>query len=286
MHIILGATGHTGSAVLRGLLEEGQPVTAVTQDEAKADTLRKQGARVAVLDVRDTGRLQQLFQTGDSLFLLNPPAAPSTNTDHAERETLRSILSAVEGSGLRHIVAQSTYGAQPGHHIGDLAVLYELEQALARQPIPATIVRAAFLMSNWDNSLPSVREQGLLPHFYPSDFVLPMVSPDDLGRYAASQLLRPSGERAIRHFEGPQRYSSAEAARAFSKGLGRPVGLANIPRERWRETYQQLGFSPEAAESYAGMTAATLETGLPPIGQVLRGTTTLEQYVDQLLKRK
>ncbi|MGX9115292.1 hypothetical protein ACWTU6_01150 [Mesorhizobium sp. BHbsci] len=54
---------------------------------------------------------------------------------------------------MRKIVAQSTYGARPGDRCGDLNILYELEQQLRGQPIPASIIRAAYYMSNWDSVL-------------------------------------------------------------------------------------------------------------------------------------
>jgi uncharacterized protein YbjT (DUF2867 family) len=59
----------------------------------------------------------------------------------------------LDGSGLEKIVAQSTYGAQPGEGKGDLNVLYDLEQALAAQPISVSVIRAAYYMSNWDAAL-------------------------------------------------------------------------------------------------------------------------------------
>ena len=82
-------------------------------------------------------------------------------------------------------MAELTYGAQPGERCGDLTVLYELEEGLRAQPIPATIQRAGYYMSNWDQSMKMVREEGILPSMLPADLRIPMVAPDDLGRLAA-----------------------------------------------------------------------------------------------------
>ena len=129
MHIILGGTGHVGSVAAAALLRQGEAVTVVTRDEGKAAFLAEQGAEVAVADVRDIEALRQVFRRGRRAFLLNPPADPSTNTDAKERETVAAIVAALEGSGLEKVVAESTYGAQPGEGIGDLSVLYGLEQS-------------------------------------------------------------------------------------------------------------------------------------------------------------
>jgi uncharacterized protein YbjT (DUF2867 family) len=82
--------------------------------------------------------------------LLNPPADTTKDTDVIERRTVANILMALEGSGLEKVVAESTGGAQPRDRIGDLNVLWELEEGLSRQTIPAAINRAAYYMTNWD----------------------------------------------------------------------------------------------------------------------------------------
>ena len=45
--------------------------------------------------------------TGKRAFLLNPPAAPSSDTDVEERATVAAIVEALEGSGLEKVVAAS-----------------------------------------------------------------------------------------------------------------------------------------------------------------------------------
>ena len=70
MHIILGATGHIGSALAKKLLQHGEPVTVVTRNEKKAEEWRHTGAKVAIADVLDTEKLQEIFHQGKKLFLL------------------------------------------------------------------------------------------------------------------------------------------------------------------------------------------------------------------------
>ena len=55
-----------------------------------------------------------------------------------------------------------------GDRIGDLTVLWELEEGLRRQPISAAINRGAHYMSNWDGQLDAVRKTGTLQAMYPS----------------------------------------------------------------------------------------------------------------------
>jgi uncharacterized protein YbjT (DUF2867 family) len=282
MYIILGGTGHIGGATATALLDARQPVTVVTRSAAHGEPWRRRGAEIAVADVRDVDRLRGVLRQGRRALLVNPPADPATDTDRGERETVRCLLAALEGSGLETVVAPSTYGARPGEACGDLTVLHGLEQGLRRQPIPATVLRVAYLMSNWDGALEAARGNGRLPSMLPADFELPMAAPADVGRAAARLLQDPPGDPGPHYIEGPRRYSPADVAAAFSQALGRDVRVEAAPREAWENAFRAIGFSEAAARSYACMTAATVDDLQLP-AQPLRGTTTLEAYVRDLV---
>ncbi|WP_117192530.1 NmrA family NAD(P)-binding protein [Rhizobium terrae] len=279
MHVILGGTGHVGSATAEALLSRGEPVTVVTRNAENAEGLRRKGARVAVADIADTEALRAIFRRGRRLYALNPPASPDGDTDIREKRTIASILSAIEGSGLEKVVGHSTYGARKGERIGDLGTLFELEEGLRRQPVPASILRAAYYMTNWDMSLETAKNNGVLTTFFPSDFRLAMVAPEDLGEAAADLMTEPASETRLVHAEGPERYSSADVAAALSQRFGKPVEVKTVPREQWEETYRSFGFSDAAAKSYAGMTALAMESPPPPPNEARRGRVTLRRYL-------
>lgn len=284
MHIVLGSTGHVGSAAAQALLAQGEPVTAVTRNAANAADLAQRGASIAVADVRDTDALRQIFRQGKRLFLLNPPADPSTDTDAEEHATSAAIVAALEGSGLEKVVALSTYGAQPGGPCGDLSVLYDLEQMLKAQPIPVSIIRAAYYMSNWDWSLGSAKDEGALHTMYPADLALPMVAPAEVGAVAARLLLEPVEQTGTFYVEGPERYSSNDVAAAFEQAIGSPVKPVVVPPSGWQETYKSIGFSDAAASSYARMAAVIVDGAYELPNDPIRGAVTLQEYIAELSK--
>lgn len=283
MYAILGSTGHVGSAVVDALLRAGQPVLAVTHSAEHVDGLKRKGAEVAVADVLDVDGLRAVLRRARRAFLLNPPAAVSGDTDVEERATVAAILAALDGSGLEKVVAESTMGAQPGDRLGDLNVLYELEEGLKAQPIPAAFNRAAYYMSNWDMALESARKDGVVQTMFPADFRLPMVAPRDLGQVAARRLMSGLDDIGLRNVEGPARYSSADVAKAFADALGRPVRPVVVPRDQWEAAFKALGFSDAAAASYARMTGATLDQQHAAESETEKGPTTLEAYVAALV---
>ena len=48
--------------------------------------------------------------------------------------------------------------------------------------------------------------------------------------------------------------------------------------------FREMGLSPEAAESYAGMTALTTSDGIELPESPTRGSTTLQDYVEALVR--
>jgi uncharacterized protein YbjT (DUF2867 family) len=282
MHIILGATGHVGSAAADTLLDRGEPVTIVTHDPAKDAPWRARGAEVAVVDVHDSAALNAVFRAGTTAFLLNPPADVSIDTDVEEHATAASIAAALAGSGLSKVVVESTYGAQPGERCGDLNILYDFERAVQAQGIPADINRAAYYFSNWDAALETARDEGVVHTMLPADLKIPMVAPRDLGRAAADLLMR-EGTSGLHHVEGPELYSPADVAAAFADALGRPVRAAVTPRDEWEQAFRDMGFSPEAAQSYTRMTEVSMDEGFTTPDNPVRGSTTLRAYVEALV---
>ena len=279
MYVIMAATGHVGSGVTRALLQRGAKVTVITRDASKVGAAGAKGVDIVEADVNDADSLRSAFRRGRRAFLLNPPADTSEDTDAVERRTVASILKALEGSGLEKVVAESTYGAQAGDRIGDLNVLWELEEGLRRQTIPAAINRAAYYFSNWDSFIEGARRTGTLPSMIPANLRLPMVDPEDLGRAAADRLLSPISDVGVQYVEGPTPYSPDDVAAAMTQLFQRNVNVTVTPRGEWERAFRKLGFSAKAAHSYARMTAVSVDQRFTMPSNPLRGQQTLMDYL-------
>lgn len=279
MFVVMGATGHVGSAVANELLARGEPVTILTRTPDSAVTWADRGAVVAEADADDVASLRAAFRKGHRAFVLNPPADPTGDTDAIEKRTIGNILAALDGSGLEKIVAASTYGAQPGQAIGDLSTLWQLEEGLRSQPIPAAINRGAYYMTNWLSYADVVRKTGVLPSMFPADTEIPMVAPTDLGVAAAKRLLTPLDDTSIEYVEGPARYSPQDVADAFAAVLNCQVSVDVAPRRTWEDVFRGAGFSEEAARSYAKMTAVSLDSDFDRPASPRRGTIKLSDFI-------
>jgi uncharacterized protein YbjT (DUF2867 family) len=90
----------------------------------------------------------------------------------------------------------------------------------------------------------------------------------------------------MHNVEGPRRYSPNDVANAFAAALGRPVDVAVTPRSEWRAAYRKLRFSEAAADSYARMTAISVDSDFEMPESTERGKVTLEAYVHNLVTQQ
>jgi uncharacterized protein YbjT (DUF2867 family) len=285
MHTVLGATGHVGSIVVQELLERKQSVLAVVHSEKKASEVKSWGAEVATLDIKDVLAIAKSLQRSESAFILMPPGNVKKDSVSEENESVSAIVDAVAKSGIRRVLVESTLGSQAGEGLGDLSSLHALEEGLKDLGIQVQITRAAYYMSNWDVQLVSAKK-GTIQSFFPEDFKLPMVAPEDLGRFNAQKLAEPfSKSFEVYNFSGPRDYSANDVAKAFSQALRTPVQVEVIPQEKWIESFQALGFSEKSAASYSKMTKIAMNRDYSVEGTHVRGPTSLDDYISNIVKK-
>jgi len=153
---------------------------------------------------------------------------------------------------------------------------------MSEQTIPFTVMRAAYLMSNWDGPIEGAAESGNLPTMLPQDLTIPMVSPRDLATVAAD-LLEADPMPLPVHVEGPRRYTPRDVATALAKATDRQVRCEVAPRPAWAEAFTGMGFSEEAAQSYAEMTGTVIDEKPRPVEGSIKGTVTIEDHVRSLI---
>jgi uncharacterized protein YbjT (DUF2867 family) len=285
MHIITGGTGHVGSALAEALLRAGEKVTIISRSSKNAKEWTNKGAQIAVADIYDTVALHEIFKKGRSIFILNPPADPMTDTPLQERKTAASLVEALKNTNVKKVVVESTLGAQPGYDIGDFGVLYELEQNVATLSYPYSIIRPGYYMSNWDEQLPAIKENGELLSFFPADLKFPMVAPADIGELAA-QLMMNNDTAKLNSIHGPELYSARDVAAAFSKALSKKVEVKVVPKDQWKATFMSIGFSEQGAASYTNMTEISLrefEKTTDTKGYI-KGKITLQEHINSLVE--
>ncbi len=279
MNIILGATGQVGSAIVDRLLKQNKPIKAVIHNPKKADELRHKGALVAVADAFDLHALHSAFKDGSAVFVLTPETGSSNDVIGDTQTILDNYRAAIESSQIEKIVGLSSIGAQS--QAGNLKMSAMLERAFTGLQAQQIFVRPAYFYSNWLPYLDPVKEQGLLPTFYPVDLKIPMTSPVDVAEFLADTIVEPIEDSPIYELESPQWYSSIDVAETMGEILGRKVEARQTPRANWEQQLASIGFTQNAIENFIEMTTAVIDGSVNPEGNKIsvKTKTTLKQYL-------
>lgn len=281
MHIITGASGQVGSAVTANLLKKDEPVKGIIRNEKKAGKLKERGANVAMADIHDLTALTNVCRDGHTFFAITPETGKEKDVLADMAGVLENYRKAVERSSIKRVVGLSSMGAQYTEKSGNLLMSHMLEGAFKGLDVQQSFIRPAYYFSNWLLYLPVIKEQKILPTFFPPDLAIPMTSPMDVADLAATVLLKD--DEQIYELQGPASYSSDNVAAAFSEALGIPVKAQQIPRDQWDSTLAEAGFSPDGIKNFIEMTETVVDGRAKPEGThtTVTGKTTLQEYIQK-----
>ncbi len=258
VNIVLGGTGQVGSYVIKKLLEDRQQVRAVVRNKEKADFLEKMGAHVEVSDYFDRDALSAAVKGGEKIFLLTPENPASKNFIKEVRELTDCYRTAIKSSKITKIIGLSSFGAQHCSGTGNLEASYILEHAFDDIEAEKIFIRATYYYSNWMWYLDTVKDDGILPTFFPVDLNIPMISPSDVGIFVADIMTGKRESKPFYEIAGPESYSANDIAGILCNKFDKKVKAVEIPRETWAVLLEKNGFSKSGAENMILMTDAVI----------------------------
>lgn len=286
MHIVLGASGQVGSAVVKALLKSEQPVTGVVRNPDKAIELKNNGVPIAQADLFDAQALQKTFQNADTVFLLTPEDPASDDILADAKTIVQNYRDAIQASGVKKLVGLSSLGAQHASGTGNLQMSYMLEHAFQGLPVQQIFIRAPYYYSNWMPYISTAQEQGILPTFFPKDLKISMGAPADVAAFIARTMMNAIPEqKKLYELTGPA-YSSADVAAILGNILHRAIAAQTIPADQWHETLLHAGFSENATSNMIKMTQAVIDGITAPEqkeSKRIELPTSLETYLQSVL---
>ncbi len=99
---IFGATGATGTCLVRQALAAGHEVTAVVRDPARMTVPSQPGLHVVTADVMDPASAAHAVAGADAVITAIAP--PGTGRSTLRRDTTRSIMEAMHKAGARRLL--------------------------------------------------------------------------------------------------------------------------------------------------------------------------------------
>ena len=269
--LVSGATGQQGGAVINHLLDRSFRVRALTRDPGQnaAKALADRGAEVIKGHFGDRASLMQALDGTYGAYSVQ------TFRDGVEEEVRqgKAFADAAKDAGVRHFVYSSVGGAERNTGVPHFESKWQIEKHIRQLGLPATILRPAAFMENWQLSRDAILSGKLRQPLSP-DTTLQQIAADDIGAFAALAFASPTewlGEAV--ELAGDE-LSMTEFAEVFGRVLDREVTYTQVPWE---------GFEAQAGEEttvmYRWFESAGYKADIETLRQMYPSLKRLETYL-------
>lgn len=290
MITVMGATGHTGGAVARQLLAAGEEVRALGRSEERLVAIADAGADPLSGNAADVAFLTRAFSGADAVYTLLPFDLQAPDHLVAQQVLGEAIVQAVRDTGVRHVVALSSLGAEHPSGTGLIESLHGQEQRLRTlTETNVLILRAGLFFEGFADALPRIEDEGVYADSVAPDVPLPTIATSDIAGAAARALAaRDWKGYVVRELLGPRDVTHAEAAAIIGERLGRPgLPYVWVPDADMVGALVDSGASEDVARRYVAMTRAFNDGTVSSLAGRSAATTTptrLEDFVDDLVR--
>jgi uncharacterized protein YbjT (DUF2867 family) len=204
MILATGATGGTGSEVVRALLDRDAEVRVLVRGRDKARALFGDDVGIAI------GSFAEALDGVEAVFVSGP--------DDPRRVAWETA--AIDAAGERRVVRLSTVGAAPGAPVPFWDWHGRIDEHLRASNARWTILQSSFFLSN----LAAMAQDGTV--YAPAgDARIAMIDPADVAACAAAVLVDGGHEHETLVLTGPRAITFAEAAEALG------LAFVDVPLE-------------------------------------------------------
>ncbi|HEX4544949.1 MAG TPA: NAD(P)H-binding protein [Candidatus Acidoferrum sp.] len=259
MYTVLGATGNTGSVVVKELLKAGKQVRAVGRDSKKLAPFVSRGVEAFVADVADAEALRRAFAGAEAVYTLIPPNVTADHVRDYQDQVTNAVAKAIEMAKVKYAVVLSSFGADKPDKTGPVVGLHYLESKLSKiSGLNALFLRAGYFMENTLAQIGIIRSFGMMAGPVRADLPLPMIATRDIGAVAADALVRLDFHGPhTRELLGQRDVTYNQVARIAGTAIGKPaMAYIELPAEQVIQAMTGMGMSKNFATVICEMSDA------------------------------
>jgi uncharacterized protein YbjT (DUF2867 family) len=244
--LVTGATGTTGSALVRELLAADADV-AVRAGVHSLDSATDlpDGVDVVEMDQTDPDTLGPAFAGVDRAYLLTPFVPEQT-------PLVENLVDAATAAGVDHLVRHSALGAGSDDPAYSLAADHAAaERVVESAGIDYTHVRPTAFMQNLLGEAETIREQGAI--YNPVGEPVAYVDARDVAGVAAAVLTGSGHAGEAYPVTGPEAVTWGDVADALAAELGRDVSHVQVSMDDARAGLADAGMPDPLVDGYVGL---------------------------------
>jgi uncharacterized protein YbjT (DUF2867 family) len=242
MLLVTGATGTTGTEVLRGLREHDVKVRALVHGEAKAGAARELGAEPVVGEMGDPKTLEPALEGVERAYLVAPVSPMQAEYEQVFVETAKA-------AGVQHVVKLSMIGVSLQSPLRFAKTHAVVEQALRESGMGWTFLRPNGFMQN-NLAWPARVQDGKFYSPVP-DAAFSIVDARDIAEVAVAALTGDAHAGKAYALTGPEAISYRDQARRLFAAAGREVAVEEVAAEAVKQALVQAGVPAWNAEGLA-----------------------------------
>jgi uncharacterized protein YbjT (DUF2867 family) len=227
--LVTGATGRQGGAVIRHMLPKGWKLRALTRSPQShaAQSLASQGVELFQGDLEDGASVARAAAGLYGIYSVQDFWAVGARR---EVQQGKNVADAAKKAGIKHFVYSSVGGAERNTGIPHWESKWEVEKYIRSLGLPATVIRpAAFMETYYIDQVEIGILKGKLADPIRGDRPYQTIATDDIGAFVALAFERPA-EFIGKELEiAGSELTNLEAAKVFSRVLGKPVKFQKLP---------------------------------------------------------
>lgn len=243
MILVTGATGNTGSEIIKHLSTAGAQVRALVRNREKATVIEGPGVEIVEGDLAKPETLDAALEGMEKAFLLS-----SVNPHQVKLQG--NFVEAAKRAGLRHIVKQSAVGAGPDAPEGMTRWHWQTEQQISASGIPFTHLRPVFFMQTLLGYAPFIAMKSALAlPMKDAKVSINMVDVRDIAGVAVKALTEAGHEGKTYTVTGPEMLTFEQIAEKLSVATGNKMPFVVLPPEVFKKEMLEAGQAESLADS-------------------------------------
>jgi len=290
MILIVTANSTLGSAVVRRLLAQGNPVRGLVRSPEKGEPPRELGAEVVIGDLRDPASLARACEGVDQVVaaahsLLGRGKDASKFVD---LQGHKDLIDAAKAAGVQHFVYTSIYPCDGFDCVPFVRMKQEVERYLEASGLRHTIIRPTAFMEAHAEALigKPILETGKVSLFGRGDNPRNFVAADDVARIVVKVLTDREMRGGVVDVGGPENLSNMDVVRLYEEQAGRPAKVSHMPLAALQVMYRLLRpFHPGlSGVMQISILADTTDQTFDPSAILARfptELTPLEEFIDR-----
>ena len=255
-YAIFGATGNTGLAIARKLVQAGKLVSAFGRNVDKLTEFPKAGARALAGDLANLPNdswLRDAMQGVNVVYALIPPNYKAENFREYQNKVAKNLTDAIQENKIKHVVTLSSVGAHLTEKAGVVQGLYDFEQMLNKvSGLNVLHLRPSYFMENLYGQIATIKQMNMMGSPMKADLSFPLVLTKDIADVAVRRLLELNFKgQMVQYVLGPRNVTFNEIAKIIGKAIGKTdLKYTQFPPEDAKKAMMEgMGLSESVANA-------------------------------------